>query len=164
MKKNMITVFAAALALSLGACGSKTANETAAEPAAETAAAETAAAEQNDGSVAAIVGSWKLDKVLVSEAEGTPAEEVSEEDHASLYAEKNSLYTFNEDGTGTLTVTDGADTAESEITWKDADDSFAVTADGITADYIYDPVEDTLLRQTIEKDPYMDVQFIFVRQ
>ncbi len=174
MKKNAIAVITAAtLVFSLGGCGAKTseeagtnteATETAEGTGTENESVETAEAQERDGSVAAIVGSWKLDKVLISEEEGAAAEEVSEEDHASLYAEKDSLYTFNEDGTGTLTMSAGGDTAESEITWEDADDCYEVTSDGITEFYVYDVVDDTLLRQIFESDPYMEIQFIYVRQ
>ena len=154
MKKNILAIFAAAaMAVSLAACGSK-----------GTEAKTDGAADKN---VAAIVGSWQLNKVLVSEKEGEEAVEVSEADHASMFEEKNSVYTFNEDGTGTLTVTAGPDKVEKEMTWADAQDAFAVTVDDITEDYVYDPVDDTLTRKFIENnsaDQYMRVVFVFARQ
>ncbi len=160
MKKNVITmIIATGLIISLLGCGA----ETAGESGSGTQSTETVDVAKKDGSVAAIVGSWKLDKVLISEEEGTVAEEVAEEDHASLYAEKDSIYTFKEDGTGILTMNDGGDTAEVEITWKDADDCYEVTSDGITDDYVYDVVDDTLLRQVFESEPYREIQFIYVR-
>ncbi len=174
MKKIVITVITSAiLVFSLGGCSADTAQEAesdtqsieeAEKNESETEPTETADVTESDGSVAAIVGSWKLEKVLISEEEGIVAEEVSEEDNASLYAEKDSLYTFNEDGTGTLTMSAGGDMSESEITWVDANDCYEVTSDGITEDYIYDVVDDTLLRQVFESNPYREIQFIYVRQ
>lgn len=154
MKKNILAIFAAAaMAVSMAACGAK-----------GTGAKTDGAADKN---AAAIVGSWQLNKVLVSEKEGEEAVEVSEADHASMFEEKNSVYTFNEDGTGTLVAVDGPDKVEKEMTWADAQDAFAVTVDDITEDYVYDPVDDTLTREFIENnsaDQYMRVVFVFTRQ
>ena len=113
---------------------------------------------------AAIVGSWQLSKVLVSEKEGEDPVEVKEEDHASMFEEKDNIYTFNEDGTGTMILKDGADTTEKKAAWTTNEDgSYTVSADGDEI-YLYDPVEDILMREYIGNDPYIHVLTVFARQ
>ncbi|MBR2762366.1 MAG: hypothetical protein IKD66_14500 [Solobacterium sp.] len=164
INKTLTAVFAAsALTLSLVGCDSS--NKPAAEPAkpAETPAAETTA--ETNSNKAAIVGSWHLSKVLVSEKEGENPTEVQEEDHASMFGEKNNVYTFAEDGTGTFTIVGGGDTVEKEATWiTEETGSYKVTSDGIEETYIYDPVDDTLTREYIGENPYIHVLTVFARQ
>ena len=91
MKRNRIAAIlaASALAMSMAACS---------------AAKKAEEAANTDTNKAAIVGSWQLSKVLVSETEGENPIEVQEADHASLFGEKENVYTFNEDGTGRMTL------------------------------------------------------------
>ena len=154
MKYSRIAAVLAAAALATGVTACKPA-----EKPAETAAAETAETEK-----AAIVGSWQLVRVLVSEKEGDEMVEVQAEDHASMFAEQENVYTFNEDGTGTLLVVDGADKVELPAAWKTNDDgSYTVTAD-VEEVYLYDPVDDVLMREFITDNPYIHVLTVFGRQ
>lgn len=158
MKYNRLAAVlaASALVLNMTAC-------TKAEKPAESAAPETTA--ETETNKAAIVGSWQLSKVLVSEKEGENPAEVKEEDHASMFEEKNTLYTFNEDGTGTMVITDGADKTEKELTWVTNDEgSYTVSMEGNDEVYLYDPVEDILMREYIERNPFMHVLTVFARQ
>ena len=161
MKNNKyLSVLAVgALAVSMAAC--KTAEKTE-ETVAPEATAETETAAENNK--AAIVGSWQLSRVLVSETEGEDPAEVQEEDHASMFSEKENVYTFNEDGTGTLLVAAGADQAETELTWvTDPEGTYTVTGTDEET-FIYDPVEDILMREYIGSDPYIHVVSVFARQ
>ena len=163
INKNLTAVFAASLlTVSLVGCSNSNKPDETAKPA-ETAAAETTA--QPESNKAAIVGSWHLSKVLVSEKEGENPTEVQEADHASMFGEKDNVYTFAEDGTGTFKIVAGPDTMEKPVTWKTNDTgSFAVTNDGVEETYIYDPVEDTLTREHISEHPFMQVLTVFARQ
>ncbi len=158
----------AAMTLCLGACGKTATPAATAAPAATAETAETPAATAETASTqAAIVGSWKLSKVLVSEKEGEQPAEVKEDDHASMFGEKNNVYTFAEDGTGTMVVVDGPDQVEKKVTWVTNDTgSYTVTeADAPEGEvYIYDPVEDVLMREFNGTDPYMHVVTVFARQ
>ena len=148
-----------ALAMSMAAC--KTTGKTE-EPDAPSAAAETETVTEENK--AAIVGSWQLSRVLVSETEGQNPEEVQETDHASMFSEKENVYTFNEDGTGTLLVVAGADQAEEELTWvTDPEGTYTVTGSNAET-YIYDPVEDVLMREYLGSDPYIHVVTVFARK
>ncbi len=156
MKRNRIAAIlaASALAMSMAACS---------------AAKKAEEAANTDTNKAAIVGSWQLSKVLVSETEGENPIEVQEADHASLFGEKENVYTFNEDGTGTFVTVDGPDKMETPVNWKtDENGSYTVTAaDAVSSDaetYIYDPAEDILMREYIGSDPYMHVVTVFARQ
>ena len=159
MKNNkFLSVLAVgALAMSMAAC--KTA-ETAAPEATAEAQTETTV----DSNKAAIVGSWQLSKVLVSETEGEDPVEVQEADHASMFSEKDNVYTFNEDGTGTLLVVAGPDQAESELKWvTDPEGTYTVTGSD-TETFIYDPVDDVLMREYNGNDPYIHVVSVFARK
>ncbi len=148
------------LAMSMAAC------KTAEKPA-ETVTPEATAETEVEDNKAAIVGSWQLSKVLVSETEGEDPKEVQEADHASMFGEKDNVYTFNEDGTGTYEVVAGPDKTETEVTWTtNPEGSFAVTAaDGsVEETYLYDPVEDVLMREFIGSDPYTHVVTVFARK
>lgn len=156
MKRNRIAAIlaASALAMSMTACSTAKKAEESADP---------------ETNKAAVVGSWQLSKVLVSEKEGENPAEVQEADHASLYGEKENVYTFNEDGTGTFVTVDGPDKMETPVTWKtDENGSYIVTAaDAVSSDeetYIYDPAEDVLMREYIGNDPYIHVVTVFARQ
>ena len=159
MKNNkFLSVLAVgALAMSMAAC--KTA-----ETAAPEATAETETETTTENNKAAIVGSWQLSKVLVSETEGEDPAEVEEADHASMFSEKENVYTFNEDGTGTLLVVAGPDQTEEELTWvTDPEGTYTVTGSNAET-YIYDPVEDVLMREYIGSDPYIHVVTVFARK
>ncbi len=156
MKRNKIAAVLAASALAMSMTACSTAKK----------ADESAAPETNQ---AAIVGSWQLSKVLVSETEGENPAEVQEADHASLFGEKENVYTFNEDGTGTFVTVDGPDKMETPVTWKTDDTgSYTVAAsDAISSEpetYIYDPAEDVLMREFTGNDPYMHVVTVFARK
>lgn len=162
MNKFMSVLAAGALAMSMAAC--KTAEkpeETAAPEATAEAQTETVADNSNK---AAIVGSWQLSKVLVSETEGEDPVEVQEADHASMFSEKENVYTFNEDGTGTLLVVAGPDQAETELSWvTDPEGTYTVTGSDEET-FIYDPVDDVLMREYIGNDPYIHVVSVFGRK
>ena len=171
MTNKTLTAAFAASALTLGLVGCGASNKPAEEPAKpeETAAVEETAAPETatetDSNKAAIVGTWQLSKVLVSEKEGENPVEVEEADHASMFGEKNNVYTFAEDGTGTFTVVDGGDSVDKEITWvTNETGSYTVTDDGVEETYIYDPVEDTLTREHISENPFTHVLTVFARQ
>ena len=173
MKYNRLAAVlaASALVLNMTACSktetpaaSATPEATAeAEKPAESAAPEATA--ETESNKAAIVGTWQLSKVLVSEKEGENPVEVQEEDHASMFEEKNSVYTFNEDGTGTVVMTEGEDKVEKELTWVTNDEgSYTVSGDADEV-YLYDPVEDVLMREYIGRDPsFIHVLTVFARQ
>ena len=147
--KKLAVILASTLVLGMTACSKSE------KP------AESSAPEANQ---AAIVGSWQLSKVLVSEKEGENPVEVKEDDHASMFGEKENVYTFNEDGTGTFLIVDGQDKVEKDVTWvTNPEGSYTVTADGDEV-YLYDPVDDVLMREYIEKDPYIHVLTVFGRQ
>ncbi len=147
--KKLAVILASALVLGMTACSKSE------KP------AESSAPEANQ---AAIVGSWQLSKVLVSEKEGENPVEVKEDDHASMFGEKENVYTFNEDGTGTFLIVDGQDKVEKDVTWvTNPEGSYTVTADGDEV-YLYDPVDDVLMREYIGKDPYIHVLTVFGRQ
>ena len=178
MKYNMMkTVFASAvLAMSLAACSSSEKPAETASPAAPETTAETTP--ETVSTQAAIVGSWQLSKVLVSEKEGENPVEVQEEDHASMFGEKENVYTFNEDGTGTMLAVAGPDEVEIPVTWMTNEDGSytvvaadtaepensgaVISADGET--YLYDPVDDVLMRETLLDDPYMHVLTVYGRK
>ena len=162
MNKFMSVLAAGALAMSMAAC--KTADKTE-ETAAPEATAETHTETVADSSnKAAIVGSWQLSKVLVSETEGEEPAEVQEADHASMFSEKENVYTFNEDGTGTLLVVAGPDQAETELNWvTDPEGTYTVTGSDEET-FIYDPVEGVLMREYIGSDPYIHVVSVFGRK
>ncbi|MBQ6593132.1 MAG: DUF5004 domain-containing protein [Solobacterium sp.] len=153
MKYTKLTAVLAASALALGMIACTKADKLE-EPAAE--------------NTAAIVGTWQLSKVLVSEKEGEDPVEVKEEDHASMFGEKDNVYTFNEDGTGTLLVVDGPDKEEKLLAWATTEEGSydVLEADAAAHDmlFLYDPVEDVLMREFIGKDPYIHVVTVFARQ
>lgn len=158
MKNNkFLSVLAAgAIALSMAACKTSGSTQVTAAP------TETAAASETNK--AAIVGSWQLSKVLVSEKEGENPAEVQEEDHASMFGEKENVYTFNEDGTGKLLIIAGPDQTETELAWvTDPEGTYTVTGSEEET-FIYDPVEDILMRETIVRDPYIHVVTVFARK
>ena len=149
MKYSRIAAVLAAAALAAGMTACKPAEKP----------AETAETEKS-----AIVGSWQLVRVLVSEKEGENPVEVQAEDHASMFEEQENVYTFNEDGTGTLLVVDGADEVELPAAWRTNEDgSYTVTAD-VEEVYLYDPVDDVLMREFITDNPYLHVLSVFGRQ
>ncbi len=154
MKYNKIAaVLASVFFLCMTACAK---TDKPAESAAPQGSAET--------SKAAIVGSWQLSQVLVSEKEGENPAAVKEEDHASMFEEKENVYTFNEDGTGTMLLVAGPDKVEKAVTWvTNPEGSYTVTGDEEEV-YLYDPVDDVLMREYIEKDPYIHVLTVFARQ
>ncbi|MCR5372749.1 MAG: DUF5004 domain-containing protein [Solobacterium sp.] len=153
MKYTKLTAVFAASALALGMIACTKADEPE-EPAAE--------------NTAAIVGTWQLSKVLVSEKEGEDPVEVKEEDHASMFGEKDNVYTFNADGTGTLLVVDGVDKEEKLLAWATTEEgSYEVLEADVAAHdmlFIYDPVDDVLMREFNGKDPYIHVVTVFARQ
>lgn len=155
MKYNKIAaVLASVLMLNMTACA-KT------DKPAESAAPQVT----TESNKAAIVGSWQLSQVLVSEKEGENPVEVKEEDHASMFEEKENVYTFNEDGTGMILIIAGPDKLEKEVTWvANPEGSFTVTDDGEEEFYLYDPVDDVLMREYIEQNPYIHVLTVFARQ
>ena len=163
MKNTFVKMFAAsAMTLALTACGSSSAAATAT---AAPAAAPEATAEAAEAAAAGIVGSWKLDKVLLSEKEGEAPAEITEEGHASMFGEKDNTYTFNEDGTAVITQVAGPDTTDVEGTWTAASDTeYTVKYDSTEETYVYDKDADTLTRTFTEKDPYMELQTVFARQ
>ena len=66
-----------------------------------------------------------------------------------------------------MVVVDGPDQVEKKVTWVTNDTgSYTVTeADASEGEvYIYDPVEDVLMREFNETDPYMHVVTVFARQ
>lgn len=147
MKHNriMTTIAAAALVLGMAACSSSSKEE---EPADQ----------------AAIVGSWQLSKVFMSETEGAEPEEVQEAGHASMFGEKDNVCTFNADGTGTLLIVEGDDKTETALTWTTNEDgSYTVTAEEAEI-YLYDPVDDVLMREFSISDPYIYVLNVYARK
>ncbi len=150
MKMNNIAslLTAAALAFSMTACSANKSEEASTQP-----------------NQAGIVGSWQLSKVLVSETEGENPVEVQEEDHASMFEEKENVYTFNEDGTGTMVIVDGADEAEIPLTWTTNENGeYTVSAEDIQETYIYDPADNVLMREYFGNDPYIHVVTVFARK
>ena len=147
-KKIASLLTTAALAFSMTACSANKTEEASTQP-----------------NQAGIVGSWQLSKVLVSETEGENPVEVKEEDHASMFEEKENVYTFNEDGTGTMVIVDGADEAEIPLTWTTNENGeYTVAAEDIQETYIYDPVDNVLMREYIGNDPYIHVVTVFARK
>lgn len=133
---------AAVLAVSLCACGSKEKSEP-------------------------VTGSWTLDKVMAAEP-GKEAEFKDRESNNSLYGEGETVYTFNADGSGKLTVTAGPDTVEFTATWKKTDAGYVFTDErNDSRTFTYEAADDTL-RDHFKDDSadakYSDVEFIFVRK
>ena len=114
----------------------------------------------------AFVGSWQLDKVLKIN-EGDAYEELTPENAASLYAEKDNIITINPDGTGLVVVKDGNDKTEEKGEWKsDKVDTITFTVNDLADTYSYFSVEDTLTREVKDDAPdaaYPDLHFIYKR-
>ena len=115
-----------------------------------------------------IVGTWKQDRVLASEAGGEMTER-SRENAASLYESEQSNYTFSADGKLIHHVEDGGGSFDTEGTWTlSAKDTYAITeGDSITDTLTYDSSDDTLHRHwksANSDDMYTEIDFVYIRK
>ena len=114
----------------------------------------------------AIVGSWKLDKVLEIHPGDAP-EELAPENNQSLYAAAENIITFNADGTVIEKVKDGTDEMEETGTWKMTEpDKYLFNQNGFGLEMEYFRVDDTLFRDMTDNSPdavHPFLRFIFTR-
>ncbi len=107
-----------------------------------------------------VVGEWELTKVTAA-APGGDLEFMDPESNASLYGDR-AFYVFNEDGTGSLNVIEGSDTAGIEGTWTVDAGEYTFTRDGVEdLSVVYDAETDTLVR--VLKDDSADAQYAEIR-
>ncbi len=107
-----------------------------------------------------VVGEWELTKVTAA-APGGEAEFMDPESNASMYGDP-SYYVFNEDGTGSLNVIEGSETATIEGTWTVDAGVYTFTRDGDEdLSVVYDAETDTLVR--VLKDDSADAQYSEIR-
>lgn len=114
----------------------------------------------------AMVGSWKLDKV-VEIHEGDAPVDLPKEENQSLYGAGESILTFKTDGKTSEEITDGADKSVVEGTWKlTATDSFTYTQDTLEMAFQYFRADDTIFRDVKDEAPdaaHPHLRFTYVR-
>jgi hypothetical protein len=162
MKKYYSVLMAGLLATSMAACGTATSEGT---PATTTATPEAVVeVEPTPEAVesAGVVGEWHLVKVSSQATPESDILELPEEENQSFYAEASGSFTLNEDGTGTRTVVDGADTVVTDLTWTADGDKYTVVEDGTSTEYIYDADADVICRK-LDDSELGEVTFVYVR-
>lgn len=113
------------------------------------------------------IGSWMLDRVY-EDASGPEPTELHPETAASVYAEKNNIYTFvNENNAFFVTIHEGGESFTESCTWEEDGSRFTIrNEDGIYMELFYD--EDTGKMHRYWGEPaadfmYHDLDFVYVR-
>ncbi len=119
-------------------------------------------------SVPAIVGTWKLGRVEGTMRGESEKRELNPEENASVFGDRDNIYTYKEDGTAVETMTEAGSVYEETGTWSvNEDGSFTVNLSGLNFTYVYDSSDDSL-RRTFEassqEERYTMLEFIYLRQ
>ena len=116
-----------------------------------------------------IVGTWKIDWILVQEEEFGDSHYADRETEASLFESEQSYYKFNQDGSAVHHMEDGGGAMDVKGTWtKDADGNFQYKDDqGEEFDIWYVVSEDSLHVEWYSEtgnDPYYNICYCYKRQ
>lgn len=116
-----------------------------------------------------IVGTWKIDWILVQEEEGGDSHYAERETEASLFESEQSYYKFNQDGTAVHHMEDGGGAMDVKGTWKKNDngDYHYEDEQGSSIEFWYVVSEDSLHVEWYsqnEDDPYYNICFCYARQ
>lgn len=116
-----------------------------------------------------IVGTWKIDRVLVMKEKDGELQPADRETNASLFESEQSYYKFNADGTAIHHMEDGGGAADISGTWKKTDDGVFRYEDeqGMSIEFWYVVSEDSLHVDWYSEnpdDPYYNIFYAYKRQ
>ena len=118
--------------------------------------------------VSAIVGTWKLGRVEGKMRGESENHELTPEENASVYGDRENVYEYTEDGEAICTFTEAGTQYQDTGSWvMNEDETYSVTLKEAVFTYVYD-VSDDSLRRTFEAsspdDRYLYLEFIYLRQ
>ena len=116
-----------------------------------------------------IVGTWKIDWILVQPEQNGESDYADRETNASLFESEQSYYKFNQDGTAVHHMEDGGGAMDVKGTWtKDADGNYQYKDDqGTEMEIWYIVSEDSLHVEWYSEnadDPYYNICYCYKRQ
>ena len=115
-----------------------------------------------------IVGTWKIDWILVQPEENGNSDYADRETNASLFESEQSYYKFNADGTAVHHMEDGGGAVDIKGTWKKIDDTTFQYEDeqGMSMEIWYVVSEDSLHVEWYSEnpdDPYYNICYAYKR-
>lgn len=116
-----------------------------------------------------IVGTWKIDWILVQPEQNGESDYADRETNASLFESEESYYRFNQDGTAVHHMEDGGGAMDVKGTWKkDADGNYQYEDEqGMSMEIWYVVSEDSLHVEWYSEnadDPYYNICYAYKRQ
>ena len=116
-----------------------------------------------------LVGTWKIDWILVQPEQDGESDYADRETNASLFESEQSYYKFNQDGTSVHHIEDGGGAMDVKGTWKKTDEGTYQYEDeqGMSFEIWYVVSEDSLHVEWYSEnpdDPYYNICYAYKRQ